>query len=412
MTKKKPTSPKSNPKQSGYLPLLAAPIFLVVLLGSLFLAEATGLVKIDWQSLLSGKASDNVTPTAAAPVVITPVFVTVTPGPAPTQAAPVPPSGAWYQLYFTTPTYPDKPATRQETILQALLAIINSAQTSLDVAIYELNLDPIGDALLAARERGVNVRLVTDSDSLAEDKTLMRLQQATLPMVADNRQPIMHNKFVVVDDLAVWTGSWNFTSNDTFRNNNNAIYLWSPEIAHNYSDEFAEMFSQKFFGPTSLSRTANPRVQLGNSIVETCFAPEDKCADQLIVLLRRAQHSIRFMAFSFTQAGIGQAVIDRAKAGVIVQGVMETRGSETQASQLQRMKRQKLDVWADGNPYTLHHKVFIIDEQIVTLGSFNFTDNANQSNDENMLIIQNSDIAQQFLAEFQRVYTQAQNPPK
>jgi phosphatidylserine/phosphatidylglycerophosphate/cardiolipin synthase-like enzyme len=377
-------------------------VSLVLLVAILFIGDWLGLIKVDWQGLLSGERLENVvsnqsgTPAAgsAPPVVATPI------------------SGEWYRLYFTTPAYPDEAATRTETIMQGLIGVINKAQRSLDIAIYELNLDAVGDALLAARQRGVAVRLVTDSDSLEEDETLIRLEKAGLPIVPDERSPIMHNKFVVVDGQAVWTGSWNFTVNDTYRNNNHAIYIQSPQLAQNYAAEFEEMFSQEAFGPTSLSRTPNPRLQLGNTLIETCFAPEDNCASQLIVLIRQAQQNIRFMAFSFTHEGIGQAVVDRAKAGITVQGVFETRGSDTDSSQLARMKRQKLDVWQDGNPYTLHHKVFIIDDKIVVLGSFNFSDNADSANDENMLVIHSPALAGQFLAEFNRVYAQAQNLPR
>lgn len=399
MTKKRELTSKKKSDQSGLSPLLVALVLLPLLLGLLYVGDRLGLIDIDWQTLFSQEFVEEV---ATA-------LTTSTPGSAP--AATPAGSGRWkYQLYFTTPVYPDKPATRTETIMQGLIGVINGAQRSLDVAVYELDLDPVGDALLAAKKRGVAVRIVTDSDSLEEDETLIHLKKAKLPLVPDNRKPIMHNKFVVVDGQAVWTGSWNFTSNDTFRNNNNAIYLQSPELAQNYALEFEEMFTKKEFGPTSLSKTQNPRLQFGQTIVETCFAPEDECAAQLTVLIRRAQQSIRFMAFSFTHTGIADAIIDRAKAGVIVQGVFETRGSETEASQLKRLKRQKLDVWQDGNPYTLHHKVFIIDDSITVFGSFNFTDNADQSNDENMLVIQDDKLASQFMAEFNRVYEQAQLP--
>jgi phosphatidylserine/phosphatidylglycerophosphate/cardiolipin synthase-like enzyme len=320
-----------------------------------------------------------------------------------------PVTGEWYKLYFSTPIYPDDPAARRETIMTGLIEVINSAQRSLDIAIYELNLDPVGDAILAARDRGINVRLVTDSDSLEEDETLQRLNKAKVPIVPDERGAIMHDKFVVVDGQAVWTGSWNFTVNDTYRNNNHAIYIQSPQLAANYAAEFEEMFEQRAFGPTSPENTAYPQVQIGDTLIQACFAAEDGCADQLVNAIAQAQQSIRFMAFSFTHEGIGQAVIDRARAGVGVQGVFETRGSETEFSELAPMKRQKLDVWQDGNPYTLHHKVFIIDERIVVFGSFNFSDNADDSNDENMLVIHNPDLAKQFLAEFSRVYAQAQS---
>lgn len=364
MTKKRELTSKKQSGQSGLSPLLAAPVFLLVLLGLLYVGDRLGLIDVDWETLFSQEFAEEVVT----------ALITPTPGSVPAAVTPAASGGQWnYQLYFTTPAYPDKPATRTETIMQGLIGVINGAQRSLDVAVYELDLDPVGDALLAAQKRGVAVRIVTDSDSLAEDETLIRLKKAKVPLVPDDRRPIMHNKFVIVDGQAVWTGSWNFTNNDTFRNNNNAIFIQSPELAQNYALEFEEMFTKKEFGPTSLSKTQNPRLQFGQTIVETCFAPEDECAAQLMVLIRRAQQSIRFMAFSFTHTGIADAIIDRAKAGVIVQGVFETRGSETEASQLKRLKRQKLDVWQDGNPYTLHHKVFIIDDSITVFGSFNFT---------------------------------------
>jgi phosphatidylserine/phosphatidylglycerophosphate/cardiolipin synthase-like enzyme len=353
--------------------------------------DRLGFVQVDWEGLFSGEALEKV--------------VSSTPAPAPVVSTPI--TGEWYKLYFSTPIYPDDPAARRETIMTGLIEALNSARRSLDIAIYELNLDPVGDAILAARDRGVNVRLVTDSDSLEEDETLKRLNRAKIPIVPDERGAIMHDKFVVVDGQAVWTGSWNFTINDTYRNNNNAIFIQSPPLAANYTAEFEEMFSQHAFGPTSPANTAYPQVQIGDTAIQVCFAAEDGCADQLINIIGQARQSIRFMAFSFTHEGIGQAVIDRAKAGISVQGVFETRGSETEFSELGLMKSQNLDVWQDGNPYTLHHKVFIIDEQMVVFGSFNFSDNANRSNDENMLALSNSDIAKQFLAEFNRVYAQA-----
>jgi phosphatidylserine/phosphatidylglycerophosphate/cardiolipin synthase-like enzyme len=398
MTRKRKSSASPQPKKRSRSPFTTGLLSLIILLVILFALDRLGLIEVDWQGLLSGEDLETVisgqtatpAPNSGPPVVTTPI------------------SGEWYQLYFSTPAYPDIPASRRQTIMQGLINALNSAQKSLDVAIYELNLDEVGDALLAAHQRGVTVRLVTDSDSLAEDETLIRLNKAKLPIVPDERSAIMHDKFVVVDGQAVWTGSWNFTSNDTYRNNNNGIYIQSPQLAQNYTAEFEEMFFQKAFGPTSPANTRHPQIQLGDTLIETCFAAEDLCADQLILLISQSQKSIRFMAFSFTHQGLGQAVVDRAKAGVSVQGVFETRGSETEFSELGLMKKQKLDVWQDGNPYTLHHKVFILDDKTVVLGSFNFSDNADESNDENMLVIHNPGLAGQFLAEFNRVYAQAQ----
>jgi phosphatidylserine/phosphatidylglycerophosphate/cardiolipin synthase-like enzyme len=53
---------------------------------------------------------------------------------------------------------------------------------------------------------------------------------------------------------------------------------------------------------------------------------------------------------------------------------------------------------------TMHHKVFIIDNKTVITGSYNPTKNANERNDENILIIHDKKIAEKYLKEFERIY--------
>jgi phosphatidylserine/phosphatidylglycerophosphate/cardiolipin synthase-like enzyme len=113
------------------------------------------------------------------------------------------------------------------------------------------------------------------------------------------------------------------------------------------------------------------------------------------------------MAFSFTDDRIGDVLRDKHRAGLEVKGVLEYRGSETEYSEYGAMKEAGIDVLQDGNPYIMHHKIFIIDGQRVILGSFNFSRSADESNDENILIITDPDITQAYLAEFQRIYAQA-----
>lgn len=62
----------------------------------------------------------------------------------------------------------------------------------------------------------------------------------------------------------------------------------------------------------------------------------------------------------------------------------------------------------DGNDGQMHHKVFIIDEKIIVLGSYNFSQSAEVRNDENILVIYNAAIAQEFIKEFQRIWNLTQ----
>lgn len=314
------------------------------------------------------------------------------------------------RVYFTEPRYPDKVEERPPAIDRFLVEAIDGAQKTVDMAAFELDLESVTQALIRAHQRGVRVRVVSDSDYVDEYGPV-ELQKAGVPVVFDERNPFMHNKFTVIDGKQVWMGSWNYTNNCTFRNNNNAVVFESPELAANYTAEFEEMFVDKKFGPTSPKNVKSPRVTLNGVEVENYFASEDKdIIPRIVELVKGAKQSVYFMAFSFTDDDVAQAMIDRHRKGVTVQGVMEARNATGSGSEFEILQKAGIDVLTDGNPYVMHHKVIIIDEAIVITGSFNFTGGAAKNNDENLVIIHSPDIAALYKAEFDRVYARAKQP--
>jgi phosphatidylserine/phosphatidylglycerophosphate/cardiolipin synthase-like enzyme len=314
---------------------------------------------------------------------------------------------SWYAVYFTAPKNSPKESNPPDSLDAALTQFIQSARSSVDVATYQLDLPGVVQALLDAKKRGAVVRVVTDQNIFADVKqnqSLKELQKSGIPIVAGNPKAIMHNKFVVVDKQAVWLGSWNFTLNDTYRNDNNGIVIHSAELARNYTATFEKMFTDKKFGAARQPGGTTPRLTIGGSAVENYFAPEDRVAEKIVARLKQAARTIDFMAFAFTDDQIGAAILERAKGGVVVRGVFELTGADTSASEYGKLKQAGLDVRVDGNPFAMHHKVFIVDGKTVILGSFNFSQNAEEENDENLLIIDDIALVQTFAAEFARVY--------
>ena len=139
------------------------------------------------------------------------------------------------------------------------------------------------------------------------------------------------------------------------------------------------------------------------------FSPDDGVQKSFVELIENAQENIYFMAFSFTADEIGDAIRARAQDGVVVKGVMEDdQVNSNTGTEFDPFMQAGLDILRDGNDGQMHHKVVIIDESIVILGSYNFSNSAETRNDENLLVIYNLEIADQFIEEFQRVYKQAE----
>jgi phosphatidylserine/phosphatidylglycerophosphate/cardiolipin synthase-like enzyme len=314
--------------------------------------------------------------------------------------------GGWYEVYFTDPINPQAASLRGGPDLR-LAAAIDDARLSVDVAAYSLSLWSIRDALINALHRGVEIRIVMESNNRDRDVP-EELSDAGITILGDRREGLMHNKFVIIDRSEVWLGSMNFTVSGGYKDNNNLLRIQSQKIVENYQTEFDEMFVGDHFGPDTVSDTPNPVTFVNGTMLETYFSPDDDVANVILDLLSDADESIYFMAYSFTSDDLAEAILSRAQDGVTVAGVMdESQIKSNQGGEYDSFAQAGIDVRQDGIGGLMHHKVFIIDNQIVITGSYNFSRSAEERNDENILVIYNTDIAQEFLKEFKRVQAEA-----
>ena len=236
------------------------------------------------------------------------------------------------------------------------------------------------------------------------------LQEAGIEVRSDTRSALMHNKFWIFDGQIVWTGSTNITENGIFKQDNNVIVIHSPELATIYEREFQEMWDGQF-GPRSPSTLDEQIVTVNGSRIVVVFTSEDPALENAIVpIVRSATTSIRFLTFSFTDYPLADAMSQRHQAGVDVAGVFERVGSETEAAELRTLMCRKVPVKQDGNPSFMHHKLIVVDERIVITGSMNYSTNAETNNDENVIIIDNAEIARLYLQEVDRVWNLAIDP--
>jgi len=321
----------------------------------------------------------------------------------------------WFELYFIDPTNPF--AQREVGGVDALVAAsIIAATQSVDVALKDLRLDSITNALITASRRGVPVRVVAETDNLTGRSNFQALREAGIPVIDDQQQGLMNNRFIVIDHSQVWTGSVDYTVSGVFREYDAMVRIFSPEIAADYTKEFDEMFVNSQFGQLVVPETPYPSVVIQGTQVDVLFSPDDFVVARLSQLLEGAQESIYFLAYAFASTELGTIIRDKAAQGIVVGGVLEfdlvdpnrVNPNLDLVEELNLFRQAGLDVRLDGKPEIMYHKIMIIDGKIVVMGSYDFTNKAENENDENVLIIHNEMIAQKFIEEFQRVQSQAQ----
>lgn len=309
------------------------------------------------------------------------------------------------QIFFNSPSVKTKNIITPE---DALIKALRDSRESVYGAFYDISSEKITDELIAAYNRGIDVKIVTEKDNYS-GKAVNSLIEAKIPIIKDNSAGFMHNKFAVIDRELVFTGSYNITENGASRNNNNAILLKSEKLAGIYLEEFNEMFHHGIFGNREEMGAFGPlkiskKIKSPEMSLEALFSPEDKIERRILKEIENAEKSILFMAFSFTSDEIGEAMIRKFREGVDVRGVFEKGGSYAKYSQFIKMKIEGVPVKVDRNRYKMHHKVIIIDNFRVITGSYNFSKNASRRNDENIIIIDNKHAAEQYIHEFNRLY--------
>jgi phosphatidylserine/phosphatidylglycerophosphate/cardiolipin synthase-like enzyme len=287
------------------------------------------------------------------------------------------------------------------TMEQALVAYIESASKTLDVCVFDLNLPEAAQALLDAQARGVQVRVIIDRDNAEKaydiEAELKEMEKRGMLTLAHNRSGLMHNKFMIADGIRVWTGSYNFTRNCSRFNDNHAIVLESKELAENYAMEWTEIF-EKRHGKRFAYPTPHPQLNIGGTLIQNYFTPEDDVRGAIVAEMAKATNEIAMMAFSFTDPALTDGVREAMGRGVRAIILLDSGLARHPGANTRDLETMGANVRMSPG-VRLHHKVIVIDRETVVLGSANFSGAAFDRNDENVLIVKAPNFAQAMLRE-------------
>lgn len=142
---------------------------------------------------------------------------------------------------------------------------------------------------------------------------------------------------------------------------------------------------------------------LDNTKYQLCFTPSNGACTKLIInQINQAKKSIDLQAYVFTSKPIADAIIKADKRGVSVTPILDKSDIKNKYSVVQMLTNANIPIWIDYGPNIAHNKVIIIDNQTVVTGSFNWTKSAEYKNSENVLIIHNAKLANQYEDNFKR----------
>jgi len=316
--------------------------------------------------------------------------------------------------------------TLPNAIDDTLIAYINRAKSTIDFTMYnftETGISSVSSALNAAYARGVTVRIVFDGSAgnTGIQDVIAAIKKVGSPTGAD--YGIMHNKFIIIDAYdsdpnvpLVWTGSTNLTDGQVNTDPNSVIIIQDKSLAIAYTLEFNEMFGSTTaipdmtnikFGPDKMDNTPHKFI-IGGKDVECYFSPSDGTNDKIIQTINEADDNINIATMLITRSDIGYALQDAVNNNSVDLKVLvnsEGQCSQTVWTLLTTLIGEDLQEDADVIGI-MHHKYMVVDEgtannPTLLMGSHNWSNSANNKNDENTLIFyDNQELANIYYQAF------------
>ena len=301
-----------------------------------------------------------------------------------------------------------KALSGKDDLEQTIVDFINGAEKRLEIAVQELENEAIARAIIAARQRRVLVKLVIEQSYLRTDRARSdpfdagglhepnrRIHDAVLrtniDVKVDYNSKIFHQKFIVRDRSSVLTGSTNFTPTGVGSNLNHVVIVHDEETAKIYAREFREI-QQGRFGKESQGHDPHPPKRIVSNVpIKVLFAPDHNPEMEIMKQMMKARERIDFAIFTFSKSsGIDDTMLRLLDTDITIRGAFDHKQGVQDWSPVRDLASNGADLHGvrKGNGVgKLHHKLMVLDEQVVIAGSFNYTGPANNLNDENIIIL-------------------------
>ncbi len=127
----------------------------------------------------------------------------------------------------------------------AIISEISRAKNTIDIAMYNFTSREIAKELVSAKDRGVKVRVFMDEKTARDNKYSKDsyLSENGIEVRYYNKdKSIMHNKFAIMDNQVLITGSFNWTPTANWHNEENLLIITDPDIVKQYYKRFEHLW--------------------------------------------------------------------------------------------------------------------------------------------------------------------------
>jgi len=333
------------------------------------------------------------------------------------------PGGGTIGAVFTTPGV--KPGEELDPYVdENFITLISAAKSSVKLAVDRLDHPAMQEAVLEAWDRGLDVQVVGDSKNALDDGFQL-LESAGVPVVIRPADVgVMNNKYAVVDDFVVWTGSLSPVTSDLLYNNNANIYLADEALASLYANDFKQMFVGQTFGGGKEQLAAGTAVNVGGAYGQVAFGGADPQLDVIIAEIESATSSIVIAARVLEHAGIVNALLQARASGIAVVVLLDYTAAESSLVWEEALLDGDIIVVRDGNENTMGdaggsmgHQFMLIDGMEGSAGSSlivssgPWAQSGAETDDNNLLLLRDADIADRYAAELCDLLTAARPHP-
>lgn len=144
--------------------------------------------------------------------------------------------------------------------------------------------------------------------------------------------------------------------------------------------------------------------------VSAYFSPGEDCLDALRDAIAQAQTELLICVFTISDDRIASSLLQRRKDRLRIQLIADNDKMHDKGSDVLRLFRSGIQVRTDVSPHHMHHKFMVVDRKVVLTGSYNWTRSAERYNRENLVRIDEPELAASFAREFERIWKESAPP--